>query len=136
MKKCVLRLCFAAVLSAEALRLQLPSRRSAIGAAIGAAIARDAAPVQAYDYTSAAEGGGVTYKQRNYGDEAKLGANKKMVCEEGLRKQPDGFGGFKCVGQVKSVGERVGEGVSAAVEGLVSSDAPDAPDARDQRRQL
>ena len=72
----------------------------------------------------------VTYKVRNYGsDAATVAAQKKVTsCEEGQRLQPDGFGGKRCVGEVKSVGQIAGDAAKDAVDNLVGGGGSSASD--------
>lgn len=67
---------------------------------------------------------------RNYGsDAATVAAQKKVTsCEEGQRLQPDGFGGKRCVGEVKSVGQIAGDAAKDAVDNLVGGGGSSASD--------
>ena len=48
----------------------------------------------------------VQYKERNYGDMPTVDTKPaaKAACDEGQRKTPDGFGGFKCVDKKTAAG--------------------------------
>jgi hypothetical protein len=115
------------LLCAQALRLpQLPSRRAAIGA-IGSAILL---PVSAQARNPLDTSSEVTYKKRNYGndeDGPESSAPKKKVtsCEDGQRLQPDGFGGKRCVGEVKSVGQIAGDAAKEKIDNLVGGGSSD-----------
>ena len=105
------------LLCAQALRVpQLSSRRAAIGA-IGSAILLPTSAQARNPLDTSSE---VVYKKRNYGfdeDGQQSAAPKKTTsCEDGQRLQPDGFGGKRCVGEVKSVGELASTAAKEKIE--------------------
>jgi len=104
--------------------LQLPakhviSRRATLGALVALP-----SVASAYDY-----------KQRDYGDggaAASAASKAKPVCEEGQRLAPDGFGGKKCIGEIKSVlqqivGDETPAAPKPAAEPVIKAAAPPAP---------
>lgn len=82
-------------------------------ASLGALFAASSSAASAYEY-----------KQRNSG--ASSSSPTKPQCEEGQRLTPDGFGGKKCVGEVKGVRERIGEAVESAISDAAPGDAATA----------
>jgi len=114
------------LLCAQALQLpQLPSRRAAIGA-IGGAILL---PVSAQARNPLDTSSEVTYKKRNYGDDTDTAPKPKVTsCEDGQRLQPDGFGGKRCVGEVKSVGQIAGEAAKEQIDNLVGGGGSSSAD--------
>jgi len=95
-----LALLLAVLSTSDALKLPASvGRRAVVAGLAGTPLAAHAGNPLSFDGT-------VEYKQRNYGTDAGP-AQAKQGCEEGQRLTPDGFGGKKCVGEVKSVAARV-----------------------------
>lgn len=94
------------------------SRRSVLGASCLAVLPAACSARNPLDFEAPVE-----YKQRNG---PSSGATKKTVCEEGQRLSPDGFGGKKCVGEVKAPAARV-LGLVDEAPSTPSFSAPTAP---------
>jgi len=112
-------------LQVEPSRVSGVSRRAAIAGLVGIPFASSAAnPLATDSFTG--------YKTRDYGDGPSTapGSVQKTsapVCEEGQRLAPDGFGGKKCVGEVKSLSKKLIDGVTSSEDRPPPSPPPERP---------